>query len=560
MRVAIALLLLMVLGVEAQQSPQSPMPPAPNIPGLPATAEQAMRAISPEKIRAHVRFLASDLLEGRGPGQRGGRLAAEYIATQFELYGLRPAGDNGGYFQAVPMVNVRTLQATAFSITAKNGDTQTLRGGDDFVAINQTLTPEADIKAPIVFVAYGINAPDYNWNDYAGVDVKGKVVLMFVNEPPSPLPATDEAFFKGKALTYYGRWTYKYEEAARQGAVGAILIHQQQMASYPWTVLSRGWGAEQAFLRDDRKPKLRLASWITFDIARNLFASCGLNIETIMEQMRQRGFRAMPLGATVNAHIVSTIRQFDGQNVVARLEGNDPARRREAVLYTAHHDHFGLVHDPAGDKLFHGAVDNATGVAMLLELARVFASTKMPRSLLFATVDAEEQGLLGSQYLAEHPPVSARDIVLNLNFEGLFIMPVGVPEELQVSGAERTSFYPELEQVARAFAMTIKPDPFPEAGYYYRSDHFSMARVGVPAFSVGAGNKFAGHDLAWGEAQARDYVTHRYHQPGDAYRADMDFRANARLAQVALALGCRAAEEQRPIKWLPGDEFGRIRQ
>lgn len=564
MRLVVALLFLMTLGIQAQSpssaAPSSAMPPVPQVPGLDAAAEKAIADISPEKIRAHVQFLASDLLEGRGPGQRGGEIAAAYVATQFALYGLVPAGENGGYFQTVPMVNIRTLPQTTFAITAKNGSTMELHGGDDYVATNQSLTPEATVQAPVVFVGYGINAPEYKWNDYAGLDVKGKVVLMFVNEPPSPEPSTDDSFFKGKSLTYYGRWTYKYEEAARQGAVGAILIHQQQMASYPWTVLSRGWGSEVAYLRDDAKPKLKLASWVTFDVGRKLLAASGLDIEKLMVQMRQRGFHGIPLDATVNAHIVSSVRPFNGRNVLGRLDSAGPTKNSEAVLYTAHHDHFGIVHHEGGDKIFHGAVDNATGVAMLLELARVYAATKPPCTVLFATVDAEEQGLIGSEYLARHPPIPSRDIAVNLNFEGLFIMPVGVPEELQVSGAERTTFYPTVEQVAKSFDMAIKPDAFPASGYYYRSDHFSLARVGVPAFSVSAGNKFAGHDLAWGEAQAKDFVAHRYHQPEDQYLPQMDFRANARIAQVAFALGWRAAEKPQEIKWLPGDEFERARK
>ncbi len=559
MRFGLAVLISLALSSFAQQSNQTSMPVIPKLNALSPAGQRALESIDSEKIRAHVKFLASDLMEGRGPGQRGGKLAAEYVATQFALYGLKPAGADGSYFQTVPMVNVRTLPDTTLTITPKNGNPITLRGGDDFIATNQTLKAVSDVNAPIVFVGYGINAPEYNWNDYAGVDVKGKVVLMFVNEPPSPLPNTDDSFFKGKALTYYGRWTYKYEEAARQGAVGAILIHQTQMASYPWTVLSRGWGAEQAYLRDDSKPKLELASWITFDVAQKLFASLGMDLNKELEQIRQRGFRGMPLDFTAKAHISSSVRQFDGQNVVARLDGTNPARSHEAVLYTAHHDHFGIVTSNDGNKIFHGAIDNATGVAMLLEMARTFAAAPPERSVLFASVDAEEQGLIGSQYLAEHPPIPARDIVLNLNFEGLFIMPVGVPEELQVSGSERTTFYPEVEEVAHDFGMTIRPDPFPESGYYYRSDHFSLARVGVPAFSVAAGNKFAGHDLAWGEAQAKDYVSHRYHQPSDEYQPAMDFRANARIAQLAFVLGWQAAHQTKAIQWLPGDEFEKAR-
>ncbi|HYG98757.1 MAG TPA: M28 family peptidase, partial [Terriglobales bacterium] len=354
----------------------------------------------------------------------------------------------------------------------------------------------------------------------------------------------------------YGRWIYKYEEAARQGAVAAILIHQTEMASYPWTVLSRGWGGEQAYLRDDPRPKLAAAGWITFDVARKLFAASGLSIDKAMDQIRNPGFRAFPMNASLNARLVSAVRSYDGQNITARLKGSDPKRANEAVLYTAHYDHFGIQRDRAGDQIFNGAIDNATGCGMLLEVARIYSQGSPPaRSIIFSAVDAEEQGLLGSRYLAEHPPIPVQNIVLNLNFEGLFIMPVGVPEELEVSGAERTSFYPEVQKTARDFGMTIRPDPVPEAGYYYRSDHFSLARVGVPAFSVASGSKFVGHDASWGEAQAREFVTQRYHQPTDEYRPAMDFRANARVADVAYVLGLSAAQQPEHIDWNKGDEF-----
>jgi Zn-dependent M28 family amino/carboxypeptidase len=541
-RVIAAILLLFTITSFAWQKPM-----------IKAFNDVVSNSIDPEKIRAHVRFLSSDLLEGRGPGQRGNAIAADYIATQLELAGLMPAGENGTYFQKVPMVAVKTLPESTFALVGKNGADLTLRGGDDYIAHSETIQPEVSIDAPIVFVGYGINAPEYQWNDYAGTDVKGKIVLMFTNEPPSPLPNTDPELFRGKELTYYGRWTYKYEEAARQGAVGAIIIHQTEMASYPWTVLSRGWGGETTFLRDTKEPKLQVASWITFDAGAQLLASCGLDINNVLTQIRQRGFTHINLGAKAKIHLATKSRNFDGQNVIARLDGNDPALRREAVIFTAHHDHFGIVHSPAGDKIFRGAVDNATGVAMLLELARIAAERHPKRSIIFATVDAEEQNLLGSRYLAQHPPVPLKDIVLDLNFEGLWIMPVGVPEELQVTGAERTTFYPQIEQTAKGFGMTIHPDSFPEAGYYFRSDHFSFARAGVPAFSVAAGNKFEGHDLAWGEAQAKDFVSHRYHQPEDEYRPDMDFRANARIAQVAYALGWTAANEVQRVAWKSGD-------
>ena len=539
----------------AQSKPA--MPPAPAVPQITGAAQAAMNAIDPTRIDAHVKFLSSDLLEGRGTGARGGDIAAEYIATQFQSYGLQPAGDNGTYLQTVPMVALKTQDATTFTLAPKSGGPMNLRRGDDYVTANETLTETTDVDAPIVFVGYGINAPEYHWNDYQGVDVKGKVVLMFVNEPPSPQPSTDPNFFKGRALTYYGRWTYKYEEAARQGAVGAILIHQTQMASYGWDVVRNSWGGERSYLADNPAPKLKVASWIQLEIARKLFADSGLDIDKVLEQIRQPGFKAIDLGATLKAHVVSSVRPFKGYNVVAKVPGSGPAAQ-QAVLYSAHYDHLGIHPEQQGDNIYNGADDNATGCGILLELARVYAHTKPNRSILFSAVTAEEQGLLGSAYLGIHPPVPAKNIVLDLNFDD--VKPWGIPQELEVAGAERANFYPAVQEVARAFGMEIKPDAYPEAGHYYRSDHFSLARVGVPSFSVNEGLKFEGHETAWGAAKADDYVAHHYHQPSDEYSADMDFRGDARMAQVGFALGWRAAQQNAPIQWNPGDEFEKARK
>lgn len=556
-------LLAGVASVAAAQSARNTdrqMPPAPTVSGLSVSAQRAMQAIDPAKVRYHVRFLSLDLLEGRGTGARGGNIAAEYMGTQFALLGLKPAGDHGTYMQRVPLVAITTQPQSTFALVAKNGKTLNLRKDDDFVATNESLTPEVEVEAPIVFVGYGINAPEYHWNDYQDADVKGKVALMFVNEPPSPLPSTDANFFQGKALTYYGRWTYKLEEAARQGAVGAILIHQTQMASYGWEVVRNSWGGERSYLAANPAPKLQSAAWIQFEVARQLFSASGLDIDKEMQQMRGRGFKAVDLGATLRAHLVSSVRPFDGYNVIGKLDGSHPARGNQAVLYTAHYDHLGIHPQQPGDNIYNGADDNASGCAILLEIARAFANAdpKPARSLIFASVTAEEQGLLGSAYLGLHPPVPAKDIMLNLNFDN--IAPLGVPQELVSSGYERTTFAPVVEQVAAAFKMKIRPDAFPEAGHYYRSDHFSLARVGVPAFSLGEGLKFVGHDIAWGEAMAKDYLEHHYHQPSDEYRPEMDFRADAQLARVGFALGWRAAQQAAPIGWKPGDEFERARK
>ncbi len=484
-------------------------------------------------------------------------------------------GENGTYFQRVPMVNVSAKPESTFSLVTGK-DSQPLTPGKDITATCQTAAAQVDIdQAPVVFVGYGIHAPELGWDDYAGVDVKGKVVLMFVNQPPSPEPTASglpKTPFTGKALTYYGRWTYKYEEAARQGAVGAILIHETTMAAYPWTVVGSRWGRKTAYLADITNPRVPLAAWIQFDVASALFEHNGLDLRTLMKLARTPGFKAMALNSKFTAHLGSTIEPFDGQNVVAKLPAPASHRENEAyghrvLLYTAHFDHLGINPAQSGDNIFNGAIDNASGDAMLLEVARAFQSAEeidgsardklstTPHAVYFAAVDAEEQGLLGAEYLAAHPPVPARDIALNLNFEGIFIMPAGIPEQLMVSGAERTSFLPQVAGVARSFGMEIIPDPLPAAGYYYRSDHFALARQGIPAFSIGAGNKFQGHDLAYGQAIAADYIAHRYHQPADEYSDKFDLRANARLAQLSIALGWQAMLSPTPITWNKGDEF-----
>jgi Zn-dependent M28 family amino/carboxypeptidase len=520
-------------------------------PRLPAQAFAALQTINPERIRAHVRFLSHDLLEGRGTGQRGGDIAAEYIGTQFALYGLKPAGNNGTYMQRVPLVGLTTMPGTTFTLVPSKGAAMDLKPLDQYVAYDETQRPTDDLEAPIIYVGYGIEAPEYHWDDYKGVDVRGKVLLMLVNEPPS----NDVNFFKGRALTYYGRWTYKYEEAARKGAAGVILIHQTDMASYPWDVVRNSNSGEKSYLKSEGAPKLTVASWIQFDIAKQLAQDSGLDLAKMMADAQSRDFRPVPLSARLKAHMVSKIRPFESNNVVAMLPGSDPKLKDEAVLYTAHYDHLGIRPDMPGDNIYNGADDNATGCGVLLELARAFAgSAKAPaRSIIFAAVTAEEQGLLGSEYLGKHPPVPAGKITLDLNYDDL--PPLGSPEEVEVSGAERTTFYPQVESTAEEFRLAIRPDSHPEAGYYYRSDHFSLARVGIPAFSISEGVKYKGHDEAWGMQQAEDYTNHRYHQPSDEYRPDMDFTGDAAMARFGFALGWEAASLPRVIGWQKGDEF-----
>jgi Zn-dependent M28 family amino/carboxypeptidase len=511
--------------------------------------------VDAEKIRAHVKFLSSDLLEGRGMGQRGSDIAAEYIATQFALDGLKPAGDQGTYFQEVPMVSVTTLPDTTLSLVPKNGEPLPLKNLDDFVIHNETQTEVTDIDAPIIFVGYGITAPEYKWDDYKGVDLKGKVALLFVNEPTSD----DPKFFKGKALTYYGRWTYKYEETARHGAVATMIIHRRDLASYGWEVVRNSNGKDKSYLRLDGTPHLQGASWIQLDVAKKLTAMSQMDVDKMFQQAQSRDFKPVELPIRLKAHVVSNVRPFNSRNVLAMLPGSDPNRRDETVMYTAHYDHLGIDASAKGDNIYNGAVDNATGCGILLELARAWSQGDQagqqppPRSILFAAVTAEEQGLLGSEFLGKHSAAPVGKVTLDLNYDA--VAPIGDPEEIEISGAERTTFYPQIEKTAQKYGLVIRPDAQPEAGHYYRSDHFSLARVGIPSFSISEGLKFKGHDEAWGKAQAKDYVEHHYHQPSDEYHPEMDFTGLAKVAQFGYDLGLQAASQPALIQWQAGDEF-----
>jgi Zn-dependent M28 family amino/carboxypeptidase len=537
-------------------------PVVPAVAGLPPAASAAASSIDPEKIRAHVRFLSLDLLEGRGPGTRGAELAAEYIATQMALAGVEPAGENGTFFQKVPLVAVHTIDdKTKFAFVPASGAPIDLTYGSEIVAKDQTGQASAEFDAPIVFVGYGIHAPEYNWNDYAGpdghdIDMKGKIALIIVNEPPSD----DEKFFKGKALTYYGRWTYKYEEAARRGAVGVLIIHRTDLASYGWEVVRNSQSVEKSYLQGDPDATLRAAAWIQHDVAQRLFTLAGLGDldQAIATAGKPGAFHATKLPVHLKAHIESRVRRYVSSNVVGRV--GRASEGGPAVLYTAHYDHLGIDPDLKGDNIYNGAADNGTGCGILLEMARAFAQsgTKPPHAVYFAAVTAEEQGLLGSQYLGMHPPVPAGQISMDLNYD--MILPIGVPRSVSLGGAERIDFWPTVQTVAKAFDLALLPDPTPGAGHYYRSDHFSLARVGIPAFSVDQGELFEGHDEAWGRAQDADYVAHHYHQPSDEYHPDWDFRGNAKLARFGLVLGWLASGQGKPVEWLPGDEFEAARK
>src|SRR5947207_2835129 len=551
-RVCLLVVIILISGICLAQHSRQPMrSSAAASAHLSPAAIAAFQKVDPERIRAHVRFLSDDLLEGRGTGQRGGDIAAQYIATQFALYGLKPAGDNGTYMQKVPMVGITPQPTTTFSLVGSSGPAKDLKPLTEYVAYNETQQPESDVDAEIVYVGYGIEAPEYDWDDYKGADVKGKVLLMLVNEPPSDDPKR----FNGRALTYYGRWTYKYEEAARKGAVGAILIHKTEMASYPWEVVRNSNSGEKSYLKLEGTPKLKVASWIHLQSARALANMAGMDVDKIIADAQSRSFHPAPLDVRLKAHMVSKIRPYESNNVIAKLPGSDCKLKNEARMYTAHYDHLGIRPDMPGDNIYNGANDNATGCGILLELARTFslAAQAPRRSIIYASLTAEKQGLLGSEYLGKHPPVPAGGIALDLNYDD--VPPLGSPEEVEVSGSERTTFYPTVEGLADEFRLKIRPDARPEAGHYYRSDHFSLARVGIPAFSINEGVKYKGHDAAWGIQQADEYTAKHYHQPSDEYHSSMDFTGDAAMARFGFALGWGAASMPKLVTWNKGDEF-----
>lgn len=551
MRVVLVLIALLSSTLAAQQGNT----PADTASELPLSLRNAMAAVDPANIRSHVKFLSSDLLEGRGTGQRGGDIAAEYIAAQFALYGLKPAGENGIYMQRVPMIGVATDPASTVSMSLKDGKPQSLNMLQDIVAMDESQSAVSDLDAMVTYVGYGINAPEYNWNDYKGVEVRGKILLMLVNEPPS----NDDKFFKGKALTYYGRWTYKYEEAARRGAAGVILIHQPEMASYGWDVVRNSWGGERAYIRTENAPRLKLAAWIQYDAAQKMAATINRKAEDLIKMAQSKDFKPIPMPILIRAHMISKIRPFESNNVLGLLSGSDPNIGGEAVMYSAHYDHLGFRAGVPGDNIYNGAVDNATGCGMLLEMARAFSTQPAPkRSILFAAVTGEEQGLLGSQYLGQHPPIPAGKITLDLNFDG--IRPDGIPEQVQVSGSERTTFYPVVEETAREYGFEIRPDGNLGAGHYYRSDHFSFARVGIPSFSVQEGLKYKGHPIEWGTERESDYDEHRYHQPSDEFDPNWDFSGLGELSKFGIELGFKAANQDQLVQWTAGDEFEEARK
>ncbi len=554
------LVFLSLILLAVPETPRGQSPAAPADVELPPGVEAAMRTISASRIRVHLRYLSSDLLEGRGTGERGCELAAEHIANYFQLSALWPGAPGNSYKQRVPLVGVRTLPGSdlAFDGPGAAGIARPVMG-DDYVLWTETQNPRVEVLGDLVYVGYGIEAPEAGWDDYKGIDVAGKVLLMLVNDPPSE----DPNHFGGKALTYYGRWTYKYEIAAKKGAAGAILIHTDASAGYGWNVVRNSWSGERS--QNELDPAgaapLPMAAWITEPMARGLLTAVGRDFGALRDAAARADFTPVPLGLRARARIETDLRHFDSANVIGIVPGTDDTLKDEAVVITAHYDHLGIgTPDDAGDTIYNGAYDNASGVAAMLDLARAMrlGTVKPARTIVFLAVTAEEQGLLGSDYYARNPTFPAGRIAANINLDGVAVL--GATRDMTFLGGDRSTLRRIIDEAATFFDIRIEPDAHPEQGFFYRSDHFNFAKIGVPSISMRHGQDYEGYGPEWGEEQWQRYRRERYHQPSDEYDPEWNLDGAERTAQIAFFLAYRIATEPGMPQWNEGDEFAAARR
>jgi Zn-dependent M28 family amino/carboxypeptidase len=527
-------------------------------PAIPAAVQKSLGAFNAEAIKAHTQFLSSDLLEGRGPGTRGDALATSYIASQFAAIGLEPNGDNGTYFQKVSLLGVAPVPEQSSVSFVKDGSTiGPLKFLEDFVGGDQTQRDSNTLDSEVIFVGHGVVAPEYQWDDYKGIDPRGKTLIMLVDDPPANAQEPD--LFKGRARTYYGRWTYKYEIGTAKGAEAVILIHTDEAAGYGWQVVRSGWGRERSYTKNrEGDPALKLAAWISRNTAANLFKSSGHDLDALMNAAHSRDFKPVSLGYRLKGNTASKVRPFETNNVIGRLPGSDAKVGQEAVLYSAHHDHLGVGEpddDDKNDRIYNGAIDNASGTALLIDLARVWseATPKPKRSIVFAAVAAEEQGLLGSAWYGRTPTTPAGRIALAINMDSIYEF--GKVKDVTMIGVEKMSFNAAAQKVTKALNLKIVPDQDPEQGFYYRSDHFSLAKVGVPAFSIDQGHEIVGKPEGWGKAKADEYRAKHYHQPSDQMDPSWDWSSAVQLGQLSFWLGWEAANASQMVNWNEGEEF-----
>lgn len=537
-------------------------PPAADDPAaameVPPVADAALATIDSTELRQHIAVLAADSLEGRGTGTPGEEKTIRYIREQMQAAGLEGAAPGGGFFQPVPLLGSTPTEIGDLTFTPESGDAVSFEIVDEFIASTDLDATEASFDAPLVFVGYGISNPGYDWDDYKGVDVTDKVLVSFVNDPPAT--AEEPNLFQADTLTYNGRWTYKYEEARRRGAAGILLIHTDEMAGYPFTVLSSGARGEQIQLATPPENPLQLKGWITQPVAEQLAEMSGTTLETWMEQAATRDFQPQELPVTADLAMSFETRRFEGTNVLGQITGAE--RPDEAVIYTAHHDHLGIDREleAAGeDGIYNGAVDNASGVAMMLELAQAFNAMPEPpaRTVIFATLSAEESGLLGAGYLAENPPVPLANMIANINVDSGNLY--GATDDIVGIGAERSEMLDHLRTAAAGEGMTVTPDNQPNQGLFFRSDQLAFARGGVPAVFLNTGTQFHGQPDDYAERIKAEYRANRYHAPADELTDDMPFAGIVQQTRVALRLGhLLAATDLRP-QWNESEAFAETR-
>jgi Zn-dependent M28 family amino/carboxypeptidase len=530
-----ALLFLLAAAPLAAQAPPAGSP-----------AARVARALDPRVLRAHLEFLADDALEGRAPGTRGGATAAKYIAAQFERLGLEPAGDSGTWFQRVPIIAL-TPEPT---LAVAGASPAPLEWKKDFVMWSMRNDPAVRTRGDAIFVGYGIVAPEHGWNDYAGVDARGKIVVTLVNDPG----LRDSTIFRGKILTYYGRWTYKIEEARRQGAAGILMIHTTESATYPWTTVLSGWVGPQVRL-EAPPSSLVVAGWLQQDAAARLFKQGGQDLATLTSAAARPGFRAVPLDLQLDAAVRSTIRRSETSNVLGRWPGQGP-RAREAVLIGGHYDHFGIGAPVNGDSIYNGAQDNASGTAGVLAAAEAFvrSGVRTGRSIVFIGFAAEESGLLGSQALATNPPFPLRDMAAILNLDVLNLN--GLTRDFSALGMDQSSLGPSMTRAAAAegLKVTVNQQALLQ-GSYFRSDHFSLARAGVPGTSLETGSDFVGRPAGWGKEQSDKYVAERYHQPSDEVLPSFRYDGAIQQLRVTVRTAVAVADAAAQPTWNSTSEF-----
>jgi Zn-dependent M28 family amino/carboxypeptidase len=524
-------------------------------------AQAALDEIKADAVMQHIKILSSDEYEGRGPGTRGEEKTVEYITEQFKQIGLAPGNTDKSYTQKVPLVGITTNQDTEMKIQAAGKDMK-LKFGDDFVARTVRVVDKTGFDADMVFVGYGVVAPEYGWNDYKDMDVRGKVLVMLVNDPPVPAANNpsklDEKMFKGRAMTYYGRWTYKFEIAAEKGAAGVLVVHETGPAGYPWAVPRGSFTIENFDLvsKDKNMSRVNIEGWITDTKTRELFASLGMNFDAMKKAAIRRDFKPVALKAHAKLNIESKIRQIDSHNIVGLLEGSDAKFKDEYVIYTAHWDHLGIgLPDAKGDKIYNGALDNASGCAGLIELARAFKSLPTPprRSILFLSVTAEEKGLIGSKYYAENPIYPLDKTVAAINMDGLNQW--GPTKDMTVIGLGNSTLDDVLRQAASEKSRVLRPDPEPEKGFYYRSDHFNFAKQGVPALDPSDGVTFIGKPDDWGQKMRDEYTEKDYHKPSDEIKSEWDLSGAVEDLRLFFTVGYRVANTDKYPEWKPGTEF-----